>query len=124
MSRSMMMRITSLIEHITAVTWPVRGAMGSRHVQCVSTRIASFCRLAGLDLGVHDASLEEYISIAIVGLAAALIAARLLPALRAVLGNAHRWLSVGLRTRHIHAVTYAADAGLEGGKVLEGAMCS
>lgn len=121
MSRSMMMRITSLIEHITAVTWPVRGAMGSRHVQCVSTRIASFCRLAGLDLGVHDASLEEYISIAIVGLAAALIAARLLPALRAVLGNAHRWLSVGLRTRHIHAVTYAADAGLEGlegGKVL------
>ncbi len=107
MSRSLLP--SSVVEHIAALTGPTRSAIGSTHVQCVSTLIASFCRRVGLDLGAHDASLEEYISITIVGLATGLIALRLLSMLLSVLGNAHRWLSVGLRTRHIPAVTYAMD---------------
>lgn len=83
-----------------------RHALENGHVKCVSTLVASLCRRVGLDVA---ASHEEYISMAIVGFAAALIAIKLFSMGCSFLGHAHRWLSVGLRTRHIHRVTYDTD---------------
>lgn len=56
-----------------------------------------------------DETMTRYVSMTVVVAAASILFLKLAQGLLSFVGHVHRWSSVALRTRHIHAITYDTD---------------
>ena len=75
-------------------------------VDAISLVLRHAVAAAGLDI---DSATIDYVATTVVAAMAAILLLRAANAFLAFLGQANRWVSVALRTRHIPAVTYDTD---------------